>query len=42
METGRFNGVGVMALHSCSVESALRNEEPTNPADLTEDFQHYT
>lgn len=31
-----------MALPSCFIESALRNEEATNPADLTEDFQHYT
>lgn len=42
MEKGRFNGAGLMALRSYFVASTLRNEEPTNPADLTEDFQHYT
>lgn len=41
METSRFNGVGSVAFHSFSIESAQRNEEHTEPADLTEGFQHY-
>lgn len=39
METGGFNGVGSVALHSFPTESAKRNEEPTNSADLTEALQ---